>query len=177
MHDKIVVSAQTLSMKDAERDEQTYLEIATLKDENIHLKEQVKTLAKQNKDLRIQTGDDKIKLEYFGPYGRADPLRFLLYHAEVDFEDVTVSFEDWGQRKTSGKAGEFNCLPIVTLNDQELGQTNAILRSLGTKYGCYDPEEYQNAYYVDVIIDAYTDMFDSTVPILFFMTDKSEEER
>ena len=99
MHDKIVISAQTLSMKDAERDEQTYQEIATLRDENIILKEQIKSLAFQNRNLRDQKGEDKIKLEYFGPFGRADPIRFLLYHCEVDFEDVTVSFDEWGQRK------------------------------------------------------------------------------
>ena len=54
MHDKIVVSAQTLSMKDAERDEQTYQEIATLRDENIILKEQVKSLALQKEKSRTK---------------------------------------------------------------------------------------------------------------------------
>ena len=63
------------------------------------------------------------------------------------------------------------------MNGEEQGQTNAILRSLGTKYGCYDPEDHLSAYYVDVIIDTYTDMFNATAPILFLMNDKSEEEK
>ena len=45
MHDKIIVSAQTISMKDAERDEQIYQEMATLKDENSVLKEKIESLA------------------------------------------------------------------------------------------------------------------------------------
>jgi len=60
-------------------------------------------------------------LEYFGPFGRADPIRFLLYHSEVKFNDVAVSFEDWGARKAGGNGGEFNCLPIVTVDGKEMG--------------------------------------------------------
>ena len=164
-------------MKDSERDEQIYQEMATLRDENSVLKEKIESLANQNKELRSQTGVDKIKLEYFGPYGRADPIRFLLYHAEVNFDDVAISFEEWGERKASGRGGEFNCLPIVTVGDKEMGQTNAVLRSLGTKYGCYDPNDHLSVYYTDVILDVYADMFDACVPILFFMNDKSEEEK
>ena len=68
-------------------------------------------------------------------------------------------------------------MPIVTVGDKEMGQTNAVLRSLGTKYGCYDPNDHLSVYYTDVILDVYADMFDACVPILFFMTDKSEEEK
>ena len=63
----------------------------------------------------------KVKIEYFGPFGRADPIRFLLYAAEVDFEDITVSQEEWQELKAFGNAGEFNCLPLVTVDGKELG--------------------------------------------------------
>merc|ERR1712228_1159440 len=33
------------------------------------------------------------------------------------------------------------------------------------------------AYHADVIVDTYTDMFNSAAPILFLMQDKSEEEK
>jgi len=58
----------------------------------------------------------KPKIEYFGPFGRADPLRYLLRKAQVEFDDITVTQEEWAERKASGNGGEFNCLPIVTID-------------------------------------------------------------
>ena len=46
MHDNLVIKAQTMSLAEQERDEQIYLEIATLKDENSVLKDKVKLLTK-----------------------------------------------------------------------------------------------------------------------------------
>ena len=79
--------------------------------------------------------------------------------------------------KNTEAAGEFNCLPIVTVDDKRLGQTNAVLRSLGTKYGCYDPSDSKKAYNIDVIVDCYSDLFNACAPILFLMPDKSREEK
>ena len=79
--------------------------------------------------------------------------------------------------KNTEAAGEFNCLPIVTVDDKKLGQTNAVLRSLGTKYGCYDPSDSKKAYNIDVIVDCYSDLFNACAPILFLMPDKSREEK
>ena len=71
--------------------------------------------------MRTKVHEDKIKLEYFGPFGRADPIRFLLHHARVDFDDVTISQEEWGNIKNTEAAGEFNCLPIVTIDNKRMG--------------------------------------------------------
>ena len=58
-----------------------------------------------------------------------------------------------------------------------MGQTSAVLRSLGTKYGLYDPSDHKKAFNIDVIVDLWTEMFDACVPILFMMPDKTEEEK
>ena len=43
---------------------------------------------------------ERIKLEYFEDgHGRAEPIRFLLHHAGVDFEDVLLTQEEWIERK------------------------------------------------------------------------------
>jgi len=44
-------------------------------------------------------GNPKGKLIYFGAYARAEPIRMLLNHANVQFEDVRISFEQWGTLK------------------------------------------------------------------------------
>ena len=46
----------------------------------------------------------------------------------------------------------------------------AVLRSLGSKYGLYFPQDPETSYYCDVIIDCYVDALDSaagvTMPVL-----------
>ena len=64
---------------------------------------------------------EKPKLEYFGPFGRADPIRFCLNKAGIRFDDVTVTQEEWANRKAAGNAGEFGFLPILTIDGKEYG--------------------------------------------------------
>ena len=71
-------------------------------------------------------------------YGRADPIRFLLHHAKVDYQYIGYDFEQWGKLKAEGKQGEFGGLPRVMIDGKEYGQSMATLRMLGQKYGYYD---------------------------------------
>ena len=94
----------------------------------------------------------KPKLEYFGPFGRADPIRFALNKAGIQFEDISVSQQEWANRKAANNAGEFGFLPTLTIEGKEYGQTGAILRMLGSKYGFYDQ---QNSYNIDSVIELF----------------------
>ncbi len=58
----------------------------------------------------------KIRLEYFAFHGRADPIRMILKHKNIPFEDIHVAKEAWAIRKDTPAAGEFNCLPILHIN-------------------------------------------------------------
>ena len=44
-----------------------------------------------------------LKLHYFPLYGRGEPIRMLLDHAGVKFEENKITFADWPALKTSGK--------------------------------------------------------------------------
>ena len=63
-----------------------------------------------------------LKVEYFGfAHGRADPIRFLLYHAKVDHEYIGYDLEQWVKMKGTPAAGEFGGLPRVTYAGKEYG--------------------------------------------------------
>lgn len=43
----------------------------------------------------------KYKLIYFPLEGRAEPIRWLFSLGNIPFEDVRISFEEWGKVKPS----------------------------------------------------------------------------
>ncbi len=42
------------------------------------------------------------KLTYFGMYARGEPMRMLLAHAKVSYEDDRMDFAEFGKRKAAG---------------------------------------------------------------------------
>ena len=93
-----------------------------------------------------QSQSQKIKIEYFeNRYGRVDPVVMLLAHQKVEYEWVGIERASWFARKAAGNGGEMQVLPILTLDDVPLQQTNAILRSFGIMYGYYDPKDWISA--------------------------------
>ena len=49
------------------------------------------------------------KLIYFPAFGRADYIRMLLDHAKVKFEEETIQFSEWAQKKPTMPTGK---LPV-----------------------------------------------------------------
>ena len=56
------------------------------------------------------------KLTYFGVYARAEPVRMLLAHAKVEFEDERITFEQWGALKATMPNGQ---LPVWEENGKK----------------------------------------------------------
>ena len=79
-----------------------------------------------------------IKLYYWPIYGRAEPIRMLLSHARVPFEDIEVT-DDLFQKLKQDNSLEFEQLPMLELpTGEKLCQTRAIIRMLGSQYGYYE---------------------------------------
>ena len=61
---------------------------------------------------------DKFTLSYFDGYGRAEPVRILLAHASVEYEDERIDLRDWAKLKNSKFYG--NSLPVVKLYNRDV---------------------------------------------------------
>ena len=119
-----------------------------------------------------------MKLHYFDIYGRAEPIRMLLNHAKVEFEDVRHQMQDWPKLKQESDF-EFAQLPVLYVTDESTGkvkqynQTLSILRFLGKRYG-YQPEDADEAWIVDSTMDATNDVI-NTLARAFW--EKDEERK
>lgn len=58
-----------------------------------------------------------MKLIYFDLYGRAEPMRMLLNHAKIEFEDVRIQREEWPSFKADNPDLEFGQLPTLVLDN------------------------------------------------------------
>ena len=117
-----------------------------------------------------------LKLHYFPLYGRGEPIRMLLDHAGVKFEENKISFADWPALKASGKF-EFGQLPCLEWKDgTQMTQTYAILRALGIEYGYYPWGDFEKMWICDSTIDAIYDVFPKFTDIFMASTDAAKAE-
>lgn len=100
------------------------------------------------------------KLTYFGmDGGRAEPVRIAFHAAGIDFEDIRISFPEFGAMREGLR---FNCLPILKIDGTEVTQSNAMCRFVGKKAGLY-PEDDLQALYCDEAMGAIEDLLHSMV--------------
>jgi len=83
-----------------------------------------------------------MKLYYFDIPVRGEPIRLLLHHAKVPFEDYRVKMEEWGKLKETFEGKQ---LPVLEVDGKRYAQSTAILSYLGTKYG-YLPANPKDLY-------------------------------
>ena len=100
-----------------------------------------------------------IKIIYFNlPFWRAEISRLPLFIANIKFDDVRPSGDDWDYAKENGKMKDgtiipFRELPVLLINGESIAQTMAIARICGKLGGMY-PEDIVEAGKVDQIIVA-----------------------
>jgi len=103
------------------------------------------------------------KLTYFKVSGRAEIIRLILTQAEVPFEDIRLSHEEFIQRKSSLP---FLQLPIFEIDGKiTLCQSLAIARHLARKYNLAGKTELEQVQ-ADMIVDCIQDSI-NPVPQFF----------
>ena len=110
-------------------------------------------------------------LVYFGIQGRAQPTRFALAAAEVEYENKTLTQEEWGAAKAEGTYGVGAQLPVWIKDDGKImNQSIAILKYVCAVNGLVPdtPEgKYENDWYFDARDDQMKSLGAKIGPILF----------
>jgi len=102
------------------------------------------------------------KLTYFDGRGRGEIIRLILTQADVPFEDVRISYQEFAERKSSLP---FLQLPIFEIDGKiTLCQSNAIARYLARKYDLAGKTELEQVQ-ADMIVDCMQDILYPTVDL------------
>ena len=108
------------------------------------------------------------KLYYLPYYIRGEPLRLLLTHAKVDFEDLT----DFGSYKHLMPNGQ---VPVLELQDgTKLFDTVALLNFLAKRHGYY-PKDDIIAAKSDALMLMYNNDYFKKLHFPFFLKDEAKE--
>jgi len=97
-------------------------------------------------------------LHYFPLYGRGEPIRMLLSHAGIHYNDHLISFQEWPAIKPTMPGNVIPCLELV--NGKQMGETSAIMRYLAINHGYY-PEDPLLAHKSEEILDEFQTLFEN----------------
>lgn len=101
------------------------------------------------------------KLHYFDFRGLGDPIRLILNHAGVPFEDHRITMDKWPQLKPTMPFGK---VPVLETDGETLTQSQAIGRFLARRYKLM-PEDPLEQYRCDELVDALMDIFPQLAPV------------
>lgn len=81
-----------------------------------------------------------MKLYYFPSYGRAEPLRLMLHHAGIEYEECFIEMDDWPKHKPMMPGGSMPAIELPT--GKKLGSTPSLARYFGRLYGYYPADPF-----------------------------------
>jgi len=97
----------------------------------------------------------RFKLTYFDfDGGRGEPIRIAFHIGGIGFEDIRLKFPQFQEARESFR---FHALPAIEIDDQQITQSNSILRHVGKLAGLY-PTDGLQALYCDEVMDAVEDL-------------------
>eukprot|EP01124_Arcella_intermedia_P032890 TRINITY_DN775_c0_g1_i1.p1 TRINITY_DN775_c0_g1~~TRINITY_DN775_c0_g1_i1.p1 ORF type:complete len:204 (+),score=43.95 TRINITY_DN775_c0_g1_i1:106-717(+) len=117
--------------------------------------------------------EQKIKFTYFNmPGPRAQPTRDAFKIGGIEFEDERIAFPDWAAKKPTTP---FGSVPVLTVGDVVITQSNAILRYAGVRSGLY-PKDPLEAAKVDEVNDVIEDFIATKLGPTINMEDKEKQK-
>uniref|UniRef100_F6VQ32 glutathione transferase n=1 Tax=Ciona intestinalis TaxID=7719 RepID=F6VQ32_CIOIN len=94
------------------------------------------------------------KLYYFPHMGREEIVRLMFAHANIEYEDIRIPYEEWPSKKSTMP---FSQLPVFKIDGDIICQSGAILRYAAQKCGlagCNDLEVAK----ADMITECFFDI-------------------
>ena len=119
------------------------------------------------------------KIVYFDFQGRAQALRYILAAAGVEFEDVRLTFEQWGADKANKTYGDGVQLPVYIDDDGKIfSQSLATMKYLASKHG-FAPTNDDALFESEWMIDTFEDCgkHPKFYPVLFGENPSEEDQK
>jgi len=113
------------------------------------------------------------KLHYFEARGRAEPARLCFAAADVKYEDIRYTGEQWQEKKKEGLS-PLGYLPMLEVDGKKLCESMAILRYVARECGLCPSDSFQNAQ-CDMINDTVNDLIYKKMGAFIF--EKDEEKK
>jgi glutathione S-transferase len=86
----------------------------------------------------------RFKLTYFDiDGGRGEAIRLAFHIGGIEFEDVRLTFAEFGEARQSFR---FKALPVLEIDDQPVTQSNSLARYVGKLVGLYPTDDLQALY-------------------------------
>ena len=117
-----------------------------------------------------------IRLIYFNVELRAELIRLILTHGNIEFEDVRFEKEDWPRIKEQNDF-LFGQVPILEVDGEQIAQSSAIVRYVARMAGLAGKDSLQQAK-ADMLADAFSnDIIEKFYRIAFFERDEEMKTR
>lgn len=118
--------------------------------------------------------ESKPKLYYFDAWARGEPIRLLLSHLKIEWEEEVIPL---GPIKPEIKEKlEFGKVPMLEIDGMQLVESKSILRYIALKHGLH-PTDPVNNYKVNSLIDRYIDLERTYYKIFFAKEEEKQEMR
>ncbi|EGI70563.1 Glutathione S-transferase [Acromyrmex echinatior] len=94
------------------------------------------------------------KLMYLNATGIGEPIRFLLNHCGIKFEDIRITFDEWPKYKPNMPMGQ---VPVLEIDGKQYHQSKAIGRFIAKKGNLYGSDDFE-AMEIDAVVDSIDDI-------------------